>query len=105
MILMCRGEVWIGNGGVVLCPACLGHDIVKGGFFRGKQRFECRGDGCGRVFVERDPRQLVDEIQRAAIREIAVNLVLAGVVNVAGIANATGVSVRTIYHDLEQARG
>jgi len=97
---MCKAEVRIYEGGVVLCPGCLGHAVKKGGLLQGRQKYNCTSLGCGRAFVHRSPRQLVDDFIRQASRAAALKLADAGV-PVAVISKSMGIPIRTIYHDIK----
>nr|BDD48275.1 hypothetical protein 8 [Deltaproteobacteria bacterium] len=91
------------DGSIVLCPDCLGFAVEKGGKAGGRQRYRCKAAGCGRVFIGKTPWQFVGDAARKEVRKVAVKLA-AGGVSVAVIADATGIPLRTIYHDIKNAK-
>ena len=74
------------NGGDVMderpeaCPACRGTALIRSGHACGRQRWKCKGTGCGRQFTRTTPRG-----KPAAMRREAVGLYCAGL-----SLNATG---------------
>lgn len=91
------------NEATVICPVCLGTNVVKNGTAGPdrKQRYLCTDPGCGAQFYHRSIRDIVDRAGRDNAREIAQKLIKKGV-PVRTLAAATGLSRSTIYKDLKQ---
>ena len=56
------------NGGVMderpeACPACRGTVLIRSGHACGRQRWKCKGPGCGRQFTRTTPRGMPMEVK------------------------------------------
>jgi len=38
------------NAASLSCPHCSGEQVVRFGMYRGRQRYRCKADGCGKTF-------------------------------------------------------
>jgi insertion element IS1 protein InsB len=56
------------------CPACRGTELIKSGHACGRQRWRCKGPGCGRQFTRTTPRGTPAEVKRHAIELCCLGL-------------------------------
>jgi transposase-like protein len=49
------------------CPACGGTVLIRSGHACGRQRWKCKGAGCGRQFTRTGPRGKPAALKRQAI--------------------------------------
>ena len=49
------------------CPICRGTVLIRSGHACGRQRWKCKGPGCGRQFTRTTPRGRPVEVKRHAI--------------------------------------
>jgi transposase-like protein len=84
------------NGGDVMdkrpdaCPACRGTVLIKSGHACGRQRWKCKGAGCGRQFTRTEPRG-----KPAALKLQAIELYCLGL-SMNAVAKRVGVSAQTM---------
>src|SRR3954452_20481090 len=56
------------------CPACRGTVLIRSGHACGRQRWKCKGPGCGRQFTRTMPRGKPVEVKRHAIELYGLGL-------------------------------
>ena len=72
------------------CPACRGTVLIRSGYACGRQRWKCKGPGCGRQFTRTTPRG-----KPAAMKAAAVELYCTGL-SLNAIGKRLGVSVQSV---------
>ena len=56
------------------CPACRGTVLIRSGHACGRQRWKCKGPGCGRQVTRTTPRGKPVEVKRHAIELYGLGL-------------------------------
>ena len=72
------------------CPVCRGTVLIRSGHACGRQRWKCKGPGCGRQFTRTTPRGKPEAMKREAVSLYCAGLPL----NAAG--KRLGVSARSV---------
>src|SRR5215212_6161278 len=67
------------------CPACRGTVLIRSGHACGRQRWKCKGPGCGRPFTRTTPRGKPAEVKRHAIELYGLGLSLNAVAKRVGV--------------------
>src|SRR5215218_7667890 len=90
------------------CPACRGTVLIRSGHACGRQRWKCKGPGCGRQFTHTTSRGKPVEVKRHAIELYCLGL------SMNAVAKRVGVSAQSMLrwvrhhaqaHCPEPARG
>src|SRR5215213_8260490 len=92
------------------CPACRGTVLIRSGHACGRQRWKCKGPGCGRQFTRTTPRGKPVEVKRHAIELYCLGLSMNAVAKRVGVSAQSMLRwVRDHAHahcpKLEPARG
>jgi transposase-like protein len=53
------------------CPACRGTVLIRSGHACGRQRWKCKGPGCGRQFTRTTPRGKPVEVKQLTTDQIS----------------------------------
>src|SRR3954469_18546545 len=67
------------------CPACRGTVLIRSGHACGRQRWKCKGPGCGRQFTRTTPRGTPGEVKRYAIELYCLGLSMNAVAKRVGV--------------------
>ena len=67
------------------CPACRGTVLIRSGHACGRQRWKCKGPGCGRQFTRTTPRGKPVEVKRHAIELYCLGLSMNAVAKRVGV--------------------
>src|SRR4051812_34444318 len=67
------------------CPACRGTVLIRSGHACGRQRWKCKGPGCGRQFTRTTPRGTQGEVKRHAIELYYLGLSMNAVAKCVGV--------------------
>jgi transposase-like protein len=67
------------------CPACRGTVLIRSGHACGRQRWKCKGPGCGRQFTRTTPRGTPVEVKRHAIELYCLGLSMNAVAKRVGV--------------------
>ena len=67
------------------CPACRGTVLIRSGHACGRQRWKCKGPGCGRQFTRTTPRGKPVEVKRHAIELYGLGLSMNAVAKRVGV--------------------
>ena len=67
------------------CPACRGTVLIRSGHACGRQRWKCKGPGCGRQFTRTTPRGKPLEVKRHAIELYCLGLSMNAVAKHVGV--------------------
>ena len=67
------------------CPACRGTALIRSGHACGRQRWKCKGTGCGRQFTRTTPRGKPAEVKRHAIELYCLGLSMNAVAKRVGV--------------------
>jgi transposase-like protein len=67
------------------CPACRGTVLIRSGHACGRQRWTCKGPGCGRQFTRTTPRGTPVEVKRHAIELDGLGLSMNAVAKRVGV--------------------
>ena len=67
------------------CPACRGTVLIRSGHACGRQRWKCKGPGCGRQFTRTTPRGTPGEVKRHAIELYCLGLSMNAVAKRVGV--------------------
>ena len=67
------------------CPACRGTVLIRSGHACGRQRWKCKGPGCGRQFTRTTPRGTPVEVKRHAIELYGLGLSMNAVAKHVGV--------------------
>ena len=67
------------------CPACRGTVLIRSGHACGRQRWTCKGPGCGRQFTRTTPRGTPVEVKRHAIELYCLGLSMNAVAKRVGV--------------------
>ena len=67
------------------CPACRGTVLIRSGHACGRQRWTCKGPGCGRPFTRTTPRGKPVEVKRHAIELYGLGLSMNAVAKRVGV--------------------
>ena len=67
------------------CPACRGTVLIRSGHACGRQRWTCKGPGCGRQFTRTTPRGTPVEVKRHAIELYGLGLSMNAVAKRVGV--------------------
>ena len=67
------------------CPACRGTVLIRSGHACGRQRWKCKGPGCGRQFTRTTPRGTPVEVKRQAIELYCLGLSMNAVAKRVGV--------------------